>query len=126
MMLADTNLIIYATRPDYAVVSNWLVQTVPACSAITRVEALGYHRLNDDEQRAIDAIFASLKLIYPTPDTFERAIQLRRQRKMTLGDALIAATAMEHNLTLATANTDDFRWIDGLRLVNPLLPSTVP
>jgi len=67
-----------------------------------------------------------LRLIYPTTDTFERAIQLRRQRKMTLGDALIAATAMEHNLTLVTANTDNFRWIDGLRLVNPLLPSKVP
>ncbi len=45
MVLADTNLIIYATRPDYAVVANWLLQSAPACSAITRVEALGYHRL---------------------------------------------------------------------------------
>lgn len=121
MMLADTNLIIYATRPDYAVVTTWLIQTAPACSAITRVEALGYHRLSDSEHQAIETLFASLRLIYPTGDTFERAIRLRRQRKMSLGDALIAATAMEHGLTLATANTDDFRWIDGLRLVNPVL-----
>jgi len=28
--------------------------------------------------------------------------------------------ALEHQLTLATANTDDFKWIDGLALVNPL------
>jgi len=121
MVLADTNLIIYATRPDYAVVANWLLQSAPACSAITRVEALGYHRLSDIEHRAIETIFACLRLIYPTADTFERAIRLRRQRKMSLGDALIAATAMEHGLTLATANTDDFRWIDGLRLVNPVM-----
>lgn len=49
MVLADTNLIIYATRPDYAVVANWLIQSAPACSAITRVEALGYRRLSDTE-----------------------------------------------------------------------------
>jgi len=119
MVLVDTNLIIYATRPDHAAVANWLLQSTPACSAITRVEALGYHRLSDGEHRAIEAIFACFRLIYPAADTFERAIQLRRQRKMALGDALIAATAMEQGLTLATANTDDFQWIDGLRLINP-------
>ncbi len=33
-----------------------------------------------------------------------------------LGDALIAATAMEHGLTVFTANAKHFRAIDGLRL----------
>ena len=42
------------------------------------------------------------------------AIDLRRQRKMTLGDALIAATCLEHGLKLATRNTSDFDWIAGL------------
>jgi predicted nucleic acid-binding protein len=43
------------------------------------------------------------------------AIGLRQQRKMSLGDALIAATALEHNLTLATHNEGDFSWVPGLR-----------
>ena len=39
---------------------------------------------------------------------------------MGLGDSIIAATAMTHNLTLVTHNTEDFRWIAGLELLDPL------
>lgn len=34
-------------------------------------------------------------------------------------DALIAATALVHGLTLVTRNVKDFRTIDGLRLLDP-------
>jgi predicted nucleic acid-binding protein len=36
------------------------------------------------------------------------------------GDALIASTALEHGLSLVTANTKDFAWIEGIRLHNPI------
>jgi predicted nucleic acid-binding protein len=39
---------------------------------------------------------------------------------MSLGDALVAATALVHRLPLATHNVDDFAWIDGLIVVDPL------
>jgi predicted nucleic acid-binding protein len=48
------------------------------------------------------------------------AIQLRQSRKLTLGDALIAATCMEQGGTLATANVGDFSWIKELKVFNPL------
>jgi predicted nucleic acid-binding protein len=38
---------------------------------------------------------------------------------MSLGDALVAGTALVHELTLVTRNIEDFRWIQGLTLVNP-------
>jgi len=38
---------------------------------------------------------------------------------MTLGDAIIAGTALAYRLTLMTRNTDDFRWIAELKLLNP-------
>jgi len=34
-------------------------------------------------------------------------------------DAIIAATALHHQLVLATRNTDDFKEIDGLNHINP-------
>jgi len=39
---------------------------------------------------------------------------------MSLGDSLIAATALLNDLTLVTANISDFRWIDNIKLKNPL------
>lgn len=37
---------------------------------------------------------------------------------MTLGDSIIAATALVKNLELITANTKDFDWIPELDLSN--------
>ncbi len=38
---------------------------------------------------------------------------------MTLGDSLVAATALAYQLTLVTRNTNDFDWIEDLPLLNP-------
>ncbi|QQS54194.1 MAG: PIN domain-containing protein [Candidatus Competibacteraceae bacterium] len=55
-----------------------------------------------------------------TPAITERAIVLMEQLGLShglqLGDALIAATGLEHQLTLLTANTKHFSAVDGLRL----------
>ena len=45
---------------------------------------------------------------------------LRQQRKMSVGDSIIAATALLNGLTLVTANIADFRWIENIKLMNPL------
>ena len=34
-------------------------------------------------------------------------------------DAIIAATALEYDLTLVTRNVDDFKHVENLKLVNP-------
>lgn len=52
----------------------------------------------------------------------ERAIALRRKyKKLKLGNAIIAATAIEHNLTLITHNIADFKNIAGLNIRNSYL-----
>jgi predicted nucleic acid-binding protein len=39
---------------------------------------------------------------------------------MSLGDALVAATALESRRTLVTRNVDDFSEIEGLVVHNPM------
>jgi predicted nucleic acid-binding protein len=39
---------------------------------------------------------------------------------MGLADAMIAATALVHQLPLVTHNTRDFQWIAELELIDPL------
>lgn len=120
-MLADSNLLIYAIQPDYAGVRRWLLAELPAVSVITRVEVLGYHNIRQEETAALQALFDALEIIYPSYSTFEQAIALRQRRKLSLGDALIAATALEHGLTLATHNMADFKDIEGLQVFDPLM-----
>lgn len=120
MALADSNILIYATQPEHAKLRQWLLDTLPKVSIISRVEILGYHRLQETEQAALTELLDNLELIYLTPACYEIAVQLRQRQKLTLGDALIAATCLERGYTLATANIGDFRWIEELKAFNPL------
>ncbi|KAF0202681.1 MAG: PIN domain-containing [Gallionellaceae bacterium] len=119
-MLVDSNILIYATKPEHSKLHLWLVDILPKISVISKVEILGYHKLHPAEKDALTELLNSLELIYLTPACYEIAIQLRQQRKLTLGDALIAATCIERGYALATCNTSDFTWINELKLFNPL------
>ena len=46
----------------------------------------------------------------------ERAGRVRRETSIRLPDALIAATAIEHKLSLVTRNQTDFKNVSGLRI----------
>jgi hypothetical protein len=48
-----------------------------------------------------------------------RAIELRRQKMMSLADSIIAATALLHRLPLVTRNEADFTHVAGLENINP-------
>lgn len=97
-----------------------MAEHVDAISAVSLVEVLGYHLLTPESLQLLTAMFAPLRVIYPSPTTYDLTVNLRQQRKMSLGDALIAATCLEYNEPLATANVDDFKWIAGLTVINPL------
>jgi predicted nucleic acid-binding protein len=48
-----------------------------------------------------------------------KTAELRKTHKIKLPDAIIAASALIYNLTLITRNTNDFKKIEGLKVVNP-------
>ncbi|HVM73249.1 MAG TPA: type II toxin-antitoxin system VapC family toxin [Anaerolineales bacterium] len=120
MMLADSNLIIYAASGKHPELVDWFLKNELTVSAVSLVETLGYHKLNRREKTALDTIYSTMVILYPSPEEFQTAIQLRQQRAMSLGDALIAATAINNNLTLATHNPKDFSWIKSLGVLDPM------
>ena len=64
--------------------------------------------------------FLASATTFPLDDAVtKKTIELRRIKKIKLGDAIIAATALVYNLALITRNTNDFKNIDGLVTVNP-------
>jgi predicted nucleic acid-binding protein len=80
---------------------------------------LGYPDIEDEDKDYFAGFFTVATVIPIETEIIDGAIALRDKRKMSLGDALIAATALEHRLTLVTRNTKDFKWIDSLTLINP-------
>ncbi len=118
-MLIDSNIIIYAARPEHLAVRRMIAGHAPAVSVVSYVEVLGYHRLTEQDRRFFEDFFIAAPVLQISTDILDRATRLRQQRKIGLGDALIGATALVHDLQLLTANTDDFQWIPDLRISNP-------
>ena len=112
----DSNVFIYAASPGHPDAASLVADGEFAYSAITTVEVLGDHRLDETSRALFTALFAAGTRAEVTPTTCELAIELRRLRRMSLGDALVAATALERGWPLVSANVDDFRWIPGLAL----------
>jgi hypothetical protein len=118
-MLIDSNIIIYSAKPEHSALRRFIAQHAPAVSAVSYVEVLGYHRLEDRERMYFETFFAAASILGLSQAALEQAVKLRQAAKMTLGDALIAGTALSHDLMLVTRNTKDFDWIQRLTLLDP-------
>jgi toxin FitB len=126
--LADTNVLseLVKKNPD-AQVMQWL-QTVErmAISAVTIEEAhfgLAWQP-NARKLSLFNAIVQSLHAVYPITESIAQRAGILRGQFQAQGitrstpDMLIAATAQEHQLIIATCNVRDFLGC-GVQVVNP-------
>ena len=88
-------------------------------SVVVKIEVLGY----SDVPEKLFALeeFLDTATILPLDETItKQTIQLRRHyKKLKLGDAIIAATALVHGLILISRNLSDFKNIEGLEIIDP-------
>ena len=119
-MLLDSNLIIYASRPAHSALRTFIARQVPFVSAVSKVETLGYPDLTEEEKQFLEAFFDAAEMLPVSQPVITQTIQLRQQRRMSLGDALIGGTALSRDLRLATHNTEDFAWVEELEIIDPL------
>src|SRR6516162_3144632 len=84
-------------------------------SVITRAGLLA--GANDDDEPSVRRLLAGMDELAVDRRVAARAGLLRRQLpRLRMPDALIAATALVHSLTLHTKNTRDFKLVPTLRL----------
>ena len=92
----------------------------PAVSAVNLVEVLGYYRLLPAERMHFERFFAASVVLPVSEAVVARAVTLRQARKMSLGDALVASTALVFGRELLTRNLNDFLGVPGLLVTDPL------
>lgn len=119
-MILDSNLIIYAALPEYPGLRRLIADRSPAVSAVSVVEVLGYHRLSTADRAHFEVFFAAAEVLPLSDLVVARAVSVRQARKLSLGDALVAATALVFGRELLTHNPKDFAGVPGLVVSDPL------
>ncbi len=117
-VLLDSNIIIALSQGkiNHEILKNYMI----AVSDISRLEVLGYHKISAQELNLLEKFFQNINVIPITSEIMNKAIEERRVHNMSVGDAIIAATCLNYNLTLLTANVKDFIRLEALRVLNPL------
>jgi hypothetical protein len=96
---------------------NGVVNSIPVISVITKIEVLGFTAPAEHYKLLQDFVGASIVLDI-TDEIANRTIELRKSMRIKTPDAIIAATALELNLTLITRNVSDFRSIKQLQIID--------
>ncbi|MBO0936553.1 type II toxin-antitoxin system VapC family toxin [Fibrella sp. HMF5335] len=120
MILLDSNLLIYSAQDKFAFLRLLISNSQTHISAMSKLETLGYQKLSTEERLYFEGIFKTSPVIPVTDDVIDKAVELRQQKKMSVGDCIIAATALLNGFDLYTNNAADFAHIPDLNVVNPL------
>ena len=119
-MLLDSNILIYASKPEFDWLITDYIHADSTVSIITKIEVMGFHQLQSNHHQLLQQFFELIPVIDLDNEIATLAIKLKQLRKMSLGDAIIASTALLSSQSLITRNTADFAWIPTLQVINPI------
>lgn len=117
-VLLDSSIVIDLLRGYQPALEYVLgLETVPAASEVTRVEVL--RGVRSGERRLTDRLLSTFRWLPLEEAVARRAGDLGRRwrashRGLATADLVIAATALEHELDLATLNVRHFPMFDEL------------
>ena len=112
--LLDTNILLYALKGIDVVRPYFDIS--PSISVVTEIEILGVKDPLADDLNIRETIIEYCQVIAFTIAIKKKTIELKREIKLAIPDALIAATAIERGLTLVTEDKG-FKKIKGLSLI---------
>ena len=115
--LLDSNIIIYLSKNElpftvFDKFDNLLI------SVISYMEVLGFKFRNNEEENLVKELIDSFEVRFVDQNVAEKVIETRKQNRIRLPDAIIAATAAVNNLCLVTRNIEDFKNIN-IAILNP-------
>ncbi len=121
--LLDTNAISKAFRnllpePGLNLIRD-IIGDQAIISVITRIELIGFDPKDDLTARTFFQFVQEATQLTLDEPVILQTIELRKRIRIKLPDAIIAATALVHNLTLVSDNDVDFLKVPKLKYINP-------
>lgn len=121
--LIDTNVVICVLKGNLPAKTLSrivpLFEHAPNFSVINKIELLSHTDADEEENLKVQTLIDKSTVHHLNDSVIEMTIRVRKKYSMKLPDAVIAATAIIHNLILATRNTKDFEKIVELEIYNP-------
>ena len=121
MTLLDTNVLIEILKGNPQTLET--VESLDGPLAISSISAmeLFYGARDKAESRKLERFVTLFRLLHIDESISAKAMALIRayakSHSLDIPDSLIAATALSRNCRLMTCNIKDFRYIDGLELL---------
>ncbi|HAQ18408.1 MAG TPA: PIN domain nuclease [Prolixibacteraceae bacterium] len=122
--LWDTNTAIYYLQQQFPLsaekyIDDLLKKESPIISAITEIELLCWKTATEKDTEIING-FINDSLVIELEQLIKlKTAEIRKAHRIKLPDAIIAATALVYGLTLVSRNTEDFKNIPDLNIINP-------
>jgi len=121
--LLDTNIFIYHMYNHSEVNSFFSTQSLLYSSLkysfISRIELLSYPKLNRNQSDRIIKMLNSFQKVWTNNEIEDLTIKIRKSKKLKIPDAIIAASAIYTDSVLVSRNTNDFKSINDLKIINP-------
>ena len=117
--LIDTNVVIDLSEGKFAGTAldfvAPIIDNAPIISVINKIELLAFSYVPNEIKEFIE----TATVLSFSDEIVEKTIDIRKEFKTKLPDAIIAATALANNFTIITRNTKDFARIPNLKLIDP-------
>ncbi|RYF72684.1 MAG: type II toxin-antitoxin system VapC family toxin [Cytophagaceae bacterium] len=121
--LLDTNAISKAFRNLLPEPSLELIRSIigdqAIISVITRIELIGFDPKDDLTANTFALFVQQATELGLSEPVILKTIELRKKVRIKLPEAIIAATALVHSLTLVSDNDVDFLRVPKLKYINP-------
>lgn len=120
----DTNTVIYYLQQQFPqeaekFMDDLVKKEQPVISVITEIEMLCWKAATEKDIKVLHNFIDDALIIELEQSVKLKTADIRKEKKLKLPDAIIAATALAFDLTLVSRNVPDFRNIDGLKVINP-------
>jgi predicted nucleic acid-binding protein len=122
--LWDTNTAIYYLQQQFSLPAEKFMDEVtkespPCISVITEIELLCWKTATPQDLAILHGFIQNAVVIELERPVKLKTADIRRNHKIKLPDAIIAATAVAYDLILITHNVADFKNIESIHVIDP-------